>query len=270
MGRPDVQPPTIFAIVVARLQTNGTSSMDDDRADGTDFHQQVGSLPQLKSLFRRLVSVQEDERRRIARDLHDHLGQQLTALRLNLEAFRLQCGLDEAQINQLERTQRLADDLDRSIDFLTWQLRPPTLEDLGLAAALKELAGSWSGRGSLEAQFHSIGMDGVRLNREVEENLYRIAQEALNNVVKHAGAHQANVVLTRSEQRLSLLIEDDGCGFDHRHIGTSDDQSRRHLGLLSMRERAGLIDGELSVDSELQRGTTILIRVPLANLPSKP
>jgi signal transduction histidine kinase len=242
---------------------------DDERADDTDFHQQVGSLPQLQSLFRRLVSVQEDERRRIARDLHDHLGQQLTALRLNLEAFRLQCGLDEAQIAQLDRTQRLADDLDRSIDFLTWQLQPPTLEHLGLAAALKELVGSWSSRGSLDAQFHSVGMERVRLNREVEENLYRIAQEALNNVVKHADARQVNVVLTRSEQRLSLLIEDDGCGFDHRNAETTNDPGRRHLGLLSMRERAGLIDGELTVDSELERGTTILIRVPLANIPSK-
>src|SRR5215213_4926117 len=109
---------------------------------------------QIKALFKRLVTVQEDERRRISRDLHDHLGQQLTALRMNLEVFRLQCGLDDARLQQLERTQRLAEELDRSIDFLTWQLRPATL-DLGLTDALGQLTSNWSDRLGLRIDFHA-------------------------------------------------------------------------------------------------------------------
>src|SRR5688572_22765875 len=126
-----------------------------------------------RTLFRRLVSVQEDERRRIARDLHDDLGQHLTALRMNLEVFRLQCNLDPARLAQLERTQQLADGLDKRVDFLIWGLWPPVLEHRGLVPALMEFVKGWSDRFEVSAHFHST-LDDVRLDRDVENNLYRV------------------------------------------------------------------------------------------------
>jgi signal transduction histidine kinase len=216
---------------------------------------------QIKALFQRLVTVQEDERRRISRDLHDHLGQQLTALRMNLEVFRLQCDLDPARLKQLERTQQLAEDLDKSIDFLTWQLRPAALEHLGLAAAITELVDKWSERFSVEARFDTSGLDGVRLHRDIEENLYRIAQEALNNVAKHAKPTRVNVMLEHRDGCVTLVVEDNGCGFD---LGSSAPPQNEacHLGLIGMRERAALIGGELKVETAPDRGTSVHVRVP--------
>lgn len=209
-------------------------------------------------LIRRLVSVQEDERRRIARDLHDQLGQQLTALRMNLEVFRLQCELDESKLQQLERTQRLADDLDRSIDFLIWQLRPPALQRLGLCAALHALADSWRDRFALEAQCFTAGMENMRLERDIEDNLYRIAQEALNNVVKHANATRVNVFLKCEGEWTTLLVEDNGDGFKVELDRINADEC---LGLTSMRERAELIGARMRIDSAPGQGTAVTVRL---------
>lgn len=212
---------------------------------------------QTKTLFRRLISVQEDERRRIARDLHDDLGQHLTALRMNLEVFRLQCDLDPARLAQLERTQQLADGLDKRVDFLIWGLWPPVLEHRGLAPALVEFVKGWSDRFGVPAEFHST-LGDVRLDRDVENNLYRVTQEALTNVAKHADATQVSVLLDHRGSVLSLVIEDDGRGFD---IAAVDGCAG--FGLTSMRERAALIGGELLIDSTVGRGTTTVLRMPV-------
>ena len=209
-----------------------------------------------RTLFRRLVSAQEDERRRIARDLHDDLGQLLTALRMNLEVFRLQCNLDPARLAQLERTQQLADGLDKRVDFLIWGLWPPVLEHRGLVPALMEFVKAWSDRFGVSAHFHST-LDEVRLDRDVENNLYRVTQEALTNVAKHAHATHVSVLLDRRGSILSLVIEDNGCGFDTAAVDGSSG-----LGLISMRERAALIGAELLVDSTVGRGTTAIVRLP--------
>jgi signal transduction histidine kinase len=211
---------------------------------------------QTKTLFRRLISVQEDERRRIARDLHDDLGQHLTALRMNLEVFRLQCGLDAARLAQLERTQELADGLDKRVDFLIWGLWPPVLENRGLAPALLAFVNGWSDRFGVRGDFHTA-LGDVRLDRDVENNLYRITQEALTNVAKHAHATHVGVLLERPGTFLSLVIEDDGCGFD---TGAVDGSAG--FGLTSMRERAALLGAELLIDSSVGRGTTIVLRMP--------
>jgi PAS domain S-box-containing protein len=213
---------------------------------------------QIKALFDRLVSVQEEERRRLARDLHDQLGQQLTALRMNLEVFRLQSQANSPVLDQLERTQRLADDLDRSIDFLTWQLRPDPLQHLGLPAALDQLVRTWSDRFAIEGEFESIG-SAARLHPDVEINFYRITQEALHNVVKHAAATRACVLLELGAARATLTVEDNGRGFRLAPNGAGDHQ----LGLVSMRERAELVGGTLEIESRPQAGTTVTVRVPL-------
>jgi two-component system sensor histidine kinase UhpB len=207
------------------------------------------------------LTAQEDERRRISRDLHDHLGQQLTALRMNLEVFRLQSDLDPARLEQLDRTQRLADELDKSIDFLTWQLRPASLDHRGLPQALRELSSDWSERLGLTIHFDSTLNEQCQVPREVQENLYRIAQEALHNVLKHASSARVSVSLLHQNGVLSLSVEDDGCGFDDQAVDRSD--GSHSLGLIGMQERAALIDGDFELRTQLGRGTSIHVRVPL-------
>lgn len=215
---------------------------------------------QIKALFRRLVSVQEDERRRIARDIHDQLGQTLTALRLQLELLRNDPALPAPLVAPVERTQRTGAEIDSSLDFLTWQLRPAALDHLGLPSALSGLVKGWTARFGVSAEYAWAGTEVPRLAHEVETNLYLIAQEALHNVYKHAHASNVTVLLQHVGDSLQLTVEDDGRGFD---LSTTTAGPPEHLGLVSMRERAALIGGDLQVESS-EQGTTVLVRVPIA------
>jgi signal transduction histidine kinase len=221
-------------------------------------HTERSTAGETKTLLKRLLTVQEDERRRISRDLHDQLGQQLTALRMNLEVFRLQSGLDPSRLKQLERTENLAEELDRSIDFLIWQLRPGSL-DHGLPDALRDLTATWSERLGFKIDNHSTLTAECRLQRQVEENLYRIAQEALNNIGKHAHSTHVSVSLLQQGKHVSLTVEDDGCGFGD--IAASRSDGSHHLGLIGMRERTTLIGGEFAVETGVGLGTAIIVRV---------
>ena len=180
---------------------------------------------------------------------------------MNLEVFRLQCNLDPIRLKQLARTQYLAEELDRSIDFLTWQLRPAALELLGLSDALRQLTTTWSERLQLDVRFTTTLEDGDRLPREVEDNLFRIAQEALHNVMKHAEPSRVSVSLGHAVDFVSLAIEDEGRGFDRDKAYAQADETHS-LGLTSMRERAALIGGTLVVESQEGVGTSIVVRVP--------
>ena len=219
---------------------------------------------QIKSLFERMVSIQEEERRRIAREIHDHLGQQLTALRMNIEVAHTRLDSDPVKLAQALRTAQLAEELDRSIDFLTWELRPAALDHLGLSAALQNLVTGWSERFSIAAEFDSAGMSGVRMAPDVESNLYRVAQEALHNIVKHAAAAHVTVLLQRRDDELVLVIEDDGHGFAITPAPEPAPPGSGGLGLVSMRERAVIMGGTLEIETAPGRGTSIFVRVPAA------
>ena len=217
---------------------------------------------EIKALFTRLVSAQEDERRRIARDVHDQLGQQMTAVRINLEELQQKTDINAPRAESVERTMRLAEELDRSIDFLAWELRPAALDHLGLPAALARLVGGWSERFHVRADYDTVGIDGVRLRSDVEANLYRLAQEALHNIYKHARATHVSVLLERRDHRIVLMVEDNGRGFA---IDDVSPEAVPSLGLVSMRERAALVGGELTIESTPGFGTTITVRVPTAD-----
>ena len=165
-------------------------------------------------LLRRLVIAQEEERRRIARDLHDHLGQRLTSLRLKLEAIRHTTTDLPAVQSMLTQADALLGHIDRDIDFLSWELRPAALDDLGLMAVLDNYVREWSRHSNVPARFHAEGVAEKRIAPEIEATLYRIAQEALNNVAKHAHARSVGVVLEQRGSTMSLLVEDDGIGCD--------------------------------------------------------
>ncbi|HEX3560623.1 MAG TPA: CheR family methyltransferase [Pyrinomonadaceae bacterium] len=210
-------------------------------------------------LLRQLVCTQEDERRRIAREIHDHLGQQSTALRLNLEALKEQCLAYEELCGPVAQTQAIAARLDSDIDFLAWELRPASLDDLGLAAALANFVKDWSKHFEIPAEYHTTGMDKDRPSPETEISLYRIAQEALNNTYKHAHAARVDVLLERRDHHVVLIVEDDGAGFNPEEATASHEG----LGLLGMRERAALVGGSLEIESAPGEGTTVFARVPV-------
>ena len=215
---------------------------------------------QRAQLFTRLVLAQEDERRRIAVDLHDQLGQQMTALRLTLETLKA-LAVDRSELRQhVEVLEDLTRQIDQDLSFRVWQVAPAALEGAGLVAALTEYAASWSKRFGISAQVHaSRPAEGVLVS-EIETTIYRFAQEALNNVAKHARADRVDIVLECSDERVSLIVEDNGIGFNP----TEERTGRGGFGLRGMRERATLAGAECQIESAPGRGTTIILRVPVA------
>jgi two-component system, chemotaxis family, CheB/CheR fusion protein len=212
---------------------------------------------ELRALNANLFISQEEERRRVARELHDDVGQQLALLQIELDRCeqRFREAPDEIRQNLQDlrqRTSALADDV-RSISH---RLHPSILDDLGLPQALKALVDEFRDREGMLATFtrRDVSAD---LSKEVATTLYRIAQEGLRNIAKHAGRTHAKVTLEGSDNRLRLEIADFGEGFDTH-------QSRSGLGLISMEERARLVDGTFSVQSALGRGTTITLEVPVS------
>ena len=213
-------------------------------------------------LLRKIVRAQEDERRRIARDIHDQVGQQMTALRLNLAALDQAYSGDGELRQKLEQTKTIAERLDADVDFLAWELRPAALDDIGLAEAMGTFVHQWSEHSGTEAQFHTTGLDKERLSPETETNLYRIMQEALNNTMKYAHAKHVDVLLERRDSQVVLIVEDDGVGFNLNKAMGGDDGDKG-MGLIGMRERAALIGGTLQIESKPNAGTAIFARVPV-------
>lgn len=211
------------------------------------------------NLLHRIVSAQEGERRRIARDLHDQLGQRMTALRLKLASLRGVCGEDETIVPRVERLQEIAALLDSEVSFLASELRPSVLDDLGLEEALRAYAGEWSSHFDIEVKFHSNGLIGKRFDREAEIQLYRVAQEALNNVAKHSASTEVSILMEQTAQSLVLVIEDNGAGFEPDAAGR---KRSKGLGLMGMKERAALVGAELEIESSPGSGATVLLRLP--------
>ena len=171
---------------------------------------------QRKHLLRQIVSAQESERRRMSREVHDHLGQQLTGLRMKLAILRSRPE-SAALRSELVPLEDAVQQLDNDLDFLARELRPAVLDDLGLPQAAANFVDSWSKHFNVPAEFQVSGLEQNRLSGELETVLYRVIQEALNNVAKHANASSVAVLLHRNTTHISLIIEDNGLGFDYSH-----------------------------------------------------
>ncbi len=209
-------------------------------------------------LLRRLVVAQEEERRRIARDLHDDLGQRLTALRLSLEALEASAR-GYAELSQpIGKALAMLAGIDQGLDFLAWELRPAALDELGLAKVLENYVREWSRHSGVRAVFHAETKGGERFAPEVEASVYRIAQEALNNVAKHANAQQVNVLLEQRGDSVVLVVEDNGVGC--HPVALND----RNIGLTGMSERAAAVGGTLEIEPTPNGGTTVLAHIPVS------
>jgi signal transduction histidine kinase len=223
------------------------------------YNREVESKEQARlSLLERIVDAQEEERRHIARELHDQLGQSLMALLLSVQSECKDRSLPEPFCANLEAQIR---GLGEEIHRLAWGMRPSILDDYGLDSALDRYLSEVAQQSKLEVDFQCSSPPNLgRLPDRLEVALYRIVQEAVTNVLRHARARRLSVVVLRQRDELTLLIEDDGCGFDPgAHLGSGSGR----LGLGGMQERAALFGGQCVVESESGRGTTIRVKIPL-------
>lgn len=215
-----------------------------------------------RELLHKAMTAQEEERRRIARELHDEAGQALAALLVGLRLMENAPSLEEARA-QVARMREVVNQTLDEIRALAWELRPSVLDDLGLVPALVRYIQSCRSRFGMEIDLEVVGLDQVRLPWEIETALYRIAQEALTNAARHAGARHVSVILEQRGNRALLIVEDDGGGFAVTEVRASV-QKGGHLGLYGMEERASLVGGRLTVESVPGSGTTVVVEVPLA------
>ena len=208
-----------------------------------------------RDALRRVVAAQELERMRLARELHDETGQALTSILLGLK--RLEDAGEQAAVSAAVGSLReLVVETLHDVRRLAVELRPRALDDFGLVAALERLTETFGEQTGIRVTFdHALGVD--RLHGEVETALYRIVQEALTNVVKHAGASRVSILISRADSMVTAVIEDDGRGFEALGVDEGG------LGLVGMRERLGLLDGRLTIESTQGSGTTIVAEVPL-------
>ncbi len=212
------------------------------------------------SLLRELVTAQESERARIARDLHDELGQQITSLRLQLTNLEHNLADNKNLDPALALIEHQAEKIDTQVSFLAWKIRPTSIEELGLSEALAGYIREWSRNVDIEAEFRSGPPLANRLLPEIEVNVYRIMQEALNNVAKYAAATQVAVLLATDDKKLSLIVEDNGKGFDTGSLQSSG--SDGGLGISGMQERASLLGGIFEIESSTRTGTAVYVNIP--------
>ncbi|HEY5961503.1 MAG TPA: GAF domain-containing sensor histidine kinase [Polyangiaceae bacterium] len=227
------------------------------RAAAREAEQKASMLE--REMIELIIQSQEDERGRVARELHDDLGQALSALLLDIKTMSPN---DDSQLSRIcQRMDQGVRDLVSRVSALAWDLRPAVLDDLGLDSALSRHIRNVANRAQLAIDYRFVCADTVdsRLANSLEISLYRITQEALNNVVKHSNASHVSVLLYRQSDSVVLVVEDDGCGFDVAVPG----KTSSGLGLVGMRERANLSGGSLVIESCRGLGTTIKVTLPL-------
>lgn len=254
-GEPDAQNGDILA---TRLEDTLHQLAESNALLASEVaHRTEGEAARIR-LLRRLVVAQEDERRRIARDLHDDLGQRLSALRLTLEALATRAERPTHVLQVTAAALASVAQIDQSLDFLAWELRPAALDELGLTKVLDTYVHEWSRHSGVRTLFHARVADTQRFAPEVEATVYRITQEALNNIAKHARAQSVNVLLESRGDTLVLAVEDDGIGC------RTDTRGETMVGLTGMRERAAAVGGTLEIEPTPGGGATVLAHIPMA------
>jgi signal transduction histidine kinase len=222
------------------------------------YLESLHSQRELKQLSKRLVDAQEEERQSISRELHDQIGQSLTALIMDLQSLSDSPQPSVALPDRLQKIRLLAEECVKEVRNMALLLRPSMLDDLGLIAALQ-----WQGREVSKRTGLRVGVIADHFADNLPEGhrtcVYRVVQEALHNCVKHANARHVRIIIKEDGNHLTLTIEDDGIGFDPTR--------QRGMGILGMRERVTRLDGSLFVDSSPGGGTCVCVELPLAPIP---
>jgi signal transduction histidine kinase len=226
---------------------------------------------QLRRLSRRVLSVQEEERKRISRELHDVIAQMLTGINVQLATLKTDAAANTKGISRkIAHTQRLVEKSVDSVHRFARELRPAVLDDLGLIPALHSFMKSFSKKTGVHVSLTAFA-ELETLSSAKRTVLYRIAQEALTNVARHAQASRVDVSILKHDKAVHMRINDDGIAFDVERAW--QDRKSQHLGLLGMRERVEMVGGTFAIHSEPDHGTRIHAQIPFANSvkePSKP
>jgi PAS domain S-box-containing protein len=250
------------------MRENARAIRDDDGNikyyEGTveDVTDQRQAEEHVRSLSQQLIQAQESERQMISRELHDRVAQDLSTLKIGLDTLFDTQPAASSEIRQ--KAAEFSKILDRTIltvRDLTYDLRPPGLDDMGLVAALSMYCEEFAEKSRIMVDFQAYGLESLPLNFNTEINLYRLVQEGLNNIRKHADATRAIVRLVGSFPNLILRIEDDGRGFNVEERTRPADSGKR-MGLRSMAERVNLLGGQMKIRSRLKKGTKIKIKLP--------
>ena len=246
---------------------------DDEIGDLADAFNQMtkelarmDELRQERELLRRqllegIITAQEDERRRIARELHDSTSQSLTSMMVGLRSLEAICDKPEMHAH-VAGLRDIASSTLEDVHTLALQLRPTVLDDLGLAAALDQSVLEWQNLNDIPVDL-MVHLGDQRLPEEVETSLYRIVQESLTNVARHANADNVSVLIERRSDEVVAIIEDDGCGFE-----VEGDVGNKRLGLLGIRERAQLLGGRFVIESSEGKGTNLYAIIPVTAIDS--
>jgi signal transduction histidine kinase len=246
---------TWFRIDAARLNLPHSNSLRVlVTRENVTRHKQAEEA--LRNLGGQLIRAQEDERRRVARELHDDLNQRLAIMSLELEQLGLRVPKDREDLSvSVGRLRVRAQEISSEIHRLSHQLHPAKLDHLGLAAGIKALCVEVSEHHQIEIDFRLNGFPAV-LSPDVTLCVYRVAQESLHNIIKHSGARTAKIDLKKTSKAIHLRVLDTGCGFDTGSTGNG-------LGLISMKERLRLAGGTITIRSRSMIGTQIDVQVPL-------
>jgi signal transduction histidine kinase len=213
-------------------------------------------------LLGEVETAQERERKRIARELHDQMGQLVAALTFAVRSLQESVPGTSPARARLEELQQLAGIMGAEVRYLLHELRPVDLDGMDLPAALSRHLAQWTERFRIPVEVQHTGLGAERLPAHIETALYRIAQEALTNVARHAQARRVDLILERRDHLALLVVEDDGRGFDVAGVASAPAPERR-LGLLGMEERAVQLGGTVTIESAPGRGTTVLVRIPI-------
>lgn len=203
-----------------------------------------------------LIWGEEQERKRVAQELHDGMGSLLSTLRLNAESIDLKDkGLSEKELYAYQNVIELIDRACSELRIISHNMMPPSIEQFGIIQQLKTIIRNINASETIEFSLDTFGLES-RLNKDIELSIYRICLELINNILKHSSAKSAIIQLVRNENVLSIIVEDDGTGFDNKEI-------EEGLGFASIRSRVDAFNGTVTIDTNKQRGTTIIIELPL-------
>ncbi len=251
----------LVAEINERIETEAALRKSDAELETSQRALRHSQL-ELRALTARLLNAQDEERRRISRDLHDDINQRLAMIVVELESIeRRYPAVPESLASRLRSLQDNVTELSEDLRSIAYQFHPSVLDDLGISIALRRLVDDFSARTGVKATFHQ-GKTPEFIPQSVATCLYRIAQESLSNVAKHANATEVDIEFFREEDTLSLAIKDDGVGFNVAPC----QQGNGSLGLVSMKERAYQVRGTLDLDSQIGRGTTIRVEIPLVGV----
>jgi signal transduction histidine kinase len=221
------------------------------------FDQVQRSNKQLHALSQRLMKTHEEERLHLSRELHDESGQLLSALSVQLGLLERDLNSPEMTNQRIMELKQTANEIQVNLHKLAIDLRPASLDHLGLVGALQHYLDEFSRQYDIITEFEAVGMDNVRLQLEVETAFFRIVQESLTNVALHAGATRVDVLISRNKNHVVTIVEDDGIGFM-----LDSPTPEQNLGIFGMRERIEMLGGDFTIEGSPGRGTTVRAEVP--------